>query len=60
MARTTNRDSTSGKKDSMLMVRRIRPLLAVVANSNKLISEIAKPLAFLRAWLISVLAFPES
>ena len=44
----------------MLMFSRIRPLLATVANSSKVISEIAKPVAFLRASLIPVLAFPES
>ncbi len=41
------------------MLRWIRPLLASVANSNKVISEIAKPSAFLRALSIAVLAFLE-
>jgi hypothetical protein len=47
MGRTPNRDWTSCRKDSRLMSRRIRPLLASVANSKRVISEIAKPSAFL-------------
>jgi hypothetical protein len=41
------------------MSRRIRLLLASVANSHKVISEIAKPSAFLRAPSIVALAFLE-
>ena len=42
------------------MSRWIRPFLASVANSSKLISEIAKPDPFLRVSLIAVLDFRES
>jgi len=48
IGKTTNRASTSSRKDSKLMSMRMRPLLTSVANSNKVISEIAKPSAFLR------------
>ena len=41
------------------MSRRIRPFVARVANSNSVISEIARPSAFLRASSIAALAFLE-
>jgi hypothetical protein len=55
----TNRDSTSCRNDSRLTSSRIRPLLASVANSSKLISQIAKPFAFLRASSMAALARAE-
>ena len=59
IGKTTNRASTSCRNDSRLMLSRMRPFFTSMANSKRVMSQIAKPPSFLRAPSIAALAFCE-
>src|SRR6266478_8935649 len=60
IGRTTKRDSISCRTDSRLRPTWMRPLLARVVNSRRVISQMAMPSAFFREASIAALALLDN
>lgn len=60
MGRTRNLDSSSSRKDSRLVSKRSFFLLAIIASSSSVISQIAKPEPVVRALSIAAWAFDDT